>query len=127
MRGTGWFAKMHTVFSTPGQDAMRCGKQNIWVYDLSRETWTRLTSGTEPELLPTWTPDGEFLAFRSGDSLAWTRSDGSGKVERLAGVGRNVGPWTFSLDGKWLTLWPLQPGSDLFVAPVGDLKVPLRF
>jgi len=58
---------------------MQEGKQNIWVYDLSRETWTRLTSGADPEMLPTWTPDGEFLAFRSGDSLAWTRSDGSGK------------------------------------------------
>src|ERR1035441_7438165 len=33
------------------------GKQNIWVYDLGRESRYRLTSGDEPELLPTWTPD----------------------------------------------------------------------
>jgi Tol biopolymer transport system component/DNA-binding winged helix-turn-helix (wHTH) protein len=94
------------------------GKQNIWVYDLSRETWTRLTSGPDPEMLPTWTPDGEFLAFRSGDGLAWTRSDGSGKVERLTGVSRDAGPWSFSVDGKWLAFWPLQPGSDLFIVAV---------
>ena len=94
------------------------GKQNIWVYDLGRESRYRLTSGDEPELLPTWTPDGGFLAFRSGNTLAWTRSDGSGKVERLAGVSRNAGPWSFSADGKWLAFWPLQPGSDLWIVPV---------
>ena len=68
------------------------GKQSLWVYDLRRETWNRLTSEDGPELLPTWTPDGEFLAFRSGNTLAWTRSDGSGKVERLAGVSRKCWP-----------------------------------
>lgn len=94
------------------------GRQNIWVYDLGRETWTRLTFDADPELLPTWTPDGEFLAFRSGNTLAWTRSDGSGKVEHLAGASRNAGPWSFSPDGKWLAFWPLQPGSDLWAVPV---------
>lgn len=95
------------------------GTQSLWVYDLGRESWNRLTSGEDPEWLPTWTPDGEFLAFRSGNTLAWTRSDGSGKVERLAGVSRNAGPWSFSADGKWLAFWPLQPtNSDLWIVAV---------
>jgi serine/threonine-protein kinase len=93
------------------------GKQSIWVYDLNRQSRYRLTSDDDPELLPTWTPDSEFIAFRSGNSLAWTQSDGSGKVERLAGVSRNAGPWSFSADGKWLAFWPLQPGSDLWIVP----------
>jgi len=94
------------------------GKKSIWVYDLKRQSRYRLTSGDEPEFLATWTPDGEFIAFRSGNSMAWTQSDGSGKVERLAGVSRNAGPWSFSADGRWLTFWPLQPGSDLWIVPV---------
>jgi serine/threonine-protein kinase len=94
------------------------GKQSLWVYDLRRETWNRLTSEDDPEWLPTWTPDGEFLAFRSGNTLAWTQSDGSGKVERLAGVSRNAGPSSFSADGKWLAFWPLEPDSDLWTVPV---------
>ena len=97
---------------------IRDGKQNLWVYNFRRETFTRLTFGAAPELMPAWTPDGEFVAFRSGNGLAWMRSDGSGKVERLADVSPNAGPWSFSADGKWLTFWPLQPGSDLWVAPV---------
>ncbi len=97
---------------------LRNGQTDLWVYDFTRETWTRLTSDAAPELCATWTPDGEFLAFRSGTSLAWTRSDGSGKVERLAGISDNAGPYSFSSDGKWLAFWPLEPDSDLWVVPV---------
>jgi serine/threonine-protein kinase len=93
------------------------GKQNIWIYNLRSESLTRLTSGAEPELLPTWSPDAEFIVFKAGNTLAWTRSDGSGKVERLAGVSRNSGPWSFSADGMWLAFWPLQTDSDLWIVP----------
>jgi Tol biopolymer transport system component len=41
------------------------GKQNLRVYDPNRKTWTRLTFEVAPDLLPPWTPDGEFLAFQS--------------------------------------------------------------
>jgi eukaryotic-like serine/threonine-protein kinase len=105
---------------------IRDGEQKLWVFDLKRETWTRLTSDALPESLPTWTPDGEFLAFRSGNTLAWTRSDGSGSVERLSGVNANAGPWSFSADGKWLAFWPLQPGSDLWIVPVERTPGSLR-
>jgi hypothetical protein len=84
------------------------GVQSLWVYDLKREIWNRVTSSNETEWLPTWSPDGEFLVFRSGDTMAWTRSDGSGSVEHLRDASRNVGPWSFSPDGKWLAFWPLQ-------------------
>jgi Tol biopolymer transport system component/DNA-binding winged helix-turn-helix (wHTH) protein len=93
-------------------------KQSLWVYDITRESFNRLTSGDDPELLPTWTPDGEILTFRSGNNLVWTQSDGSGKVKRLAGFSRNAGPGSFSADGNWLAFWPLQPGSDLWAVPV---------
>src|SRR5215469_4212342 len=48
------------------------------------ETWNRLTSDDKPVLPSTWTQDGEYVAFRSGNALAWKRSDGSGNVEYLA-------------------------------------------
>jgi Tol biopolymer transport system component len=102
------------------------GKQNLWVYDISRETWSRLTSDADPVLLPTWTPDGEFLAFRSGNTLAWKRSDGTGNVERLEGIAANAGPSSFSADGKWLAFWPLQPGSDLWTVSVQRMPSLLR-
>lgn len=102
-------------------------KQNLWVYDLRRETFNRLTFDAGPDWLPTWTPDGEFIAFRSGNSLAWIRSDGTGKVEHMAGVSGNAGPWSFSGDGKWLAFWPLQPASDLWIVPVDRTSGSLQF
>ena len=60
---------------------LREGKQNLWVYDLRRETWNRLTSDAEPVILPTWTPDGEFYRVPIRERLAWKRSDGTGKSE----------------------------------------------
>jgi serine/threonine-protein kinase len=105
---------------------LREGKQNLWVYDLRRETWNRLTSDAEPVLLPTWTPDGEYVAFRSGSALAWKRSDGSGKLEYLTGVSPNAGPSSFSPDGNWLAFWPLEDGSDLWIVPVARTPGLLR-
>jgi len=104
------------------------GQLNLWVYDLSRETMTRLTFDTQPQFLPNWTPDGEFLAFRSGDTLAWTRSDGSGKVEPLAPASGDANPWSFSADGKWLACWQLDPhtGFDLWTVPVERTPGALR-
>ena len=93
-------------------------KQNLWIYDLNRQTFHRLTFGPGPDFGPAWTPDSQFIAFRSGNSLAWIRSDGSGKVEQLKGVGPNASPSSFSPDGEWLAFFDLQPGSDIFTVPV---------
>ncbi len=98
---------------------VREGKQNLWVYELNRETWTRLTFDDEPVMLPVWSGDSEYIVFRSGSALKWTRSDGRGGVDRMQGVSPNSGPYSFSPDGKLLAFWPLQSDSDMmFLAPV---------
>ena len=60
----------------------------ISVYDWSRDTTTRLTSGLGASTDPLWTPDGHRLVFtsaRDGQSanLFWQRADGTGDVQRL--------------------------------------------
>src|SRR5205807_7731082 len=45
--------------------------QNLWVYDSTLGTMTRITSGTEKQYYPVWSPDGEFVVFKSGNRLAW--------------------------------------------------------
>src|SRR5579864_1115415 len=83
----------------------------------------RLTfDDSETELLPVWTPDGDFVVFQSGNSVAWVRSDGSGRVERLASTinPKPYFPYSFSPDGKYLAFAGDDPntGLDLYVVPV---------
>jgi serine/threonine-protein kinase len=97
------------------------GEYHLWIYDLASGTMKRLTfDDSATELLPVWTPDSEFVVFRSGNSLAWARSDGSGKVDRLATSNLDPQPYSFSGDGKYLAFAGTTPntGLDLYIARV---------
>jgi len=104
--------------------AAQGGEYHLWVYDLDSGNMKRLTfDDSDTQLLPVWTPDGEFVVFQSGNSLAWVRSDGSGKVERPALSNFNATsylPYSFSPDGKYLAFAGDDPntGLDLYVARV---------
>ena len=52
---------------------VQLGQQNLWVYDIARDTMTQVTTGAELKWYPVWTPDGEFLAYHTGSRLAWIR------------------------------------------------------
>lgn len=73
---------------------------DIWVYDLTRDMLTRLTSGS-PSIAPVWTPDGKHITYQartnSGSSdIYWAPSDGSGPSEHL------VASKTAATPGSWL-------------------------
>jgi serine/threonine-protein kinase len=78
------------------------GRASIWIYDLSRQTMSPLAFESVDQVIPVWTPDGQYVVFRSENSLAWAPADGSGKVERLRTRLTSLGPGSFSPDGKWL-------------------------
>jgi dipeptidyl aminopeptidase/acylaminoacyl peptidase len=40
-------------------------RQRLWLYDVARQTATRLTTGDYDEGLPAWSPDGKTIAFSS--------------------------------------------------------------
>jgi serine/threonine-protein kinase len=86
-----------TVATSTGSD--------ISVYDLERETMTRLTFGGHAQI-PVWTPDGKHIAFQSsvasGSEIWWVRSDGSGEPQRLLAAQNNLSLWSFSPDGRRL-------------------------
>ena len=60
---------------------------NIWLYDLARETLTRLTFEGRINATPIWTPDGRRIAFTSertgAPNVFWQPADGSGGAEQL--------------------------------------------
>ena len=77
------------------------GQGAAWVYDLVRDTSTRLTFESDEvgAQVPTWTPDGTRVAF--GPPLSWKRADGIGAVERLDDSPFRF-PMAFSADGTTL-------------------------
>jgi hypothetical protein len=98
----------------------------IWLYDLSRDTLTRLTFAGNTNNRPVWTPDGKRVAFYSNKegqlNLFWQLADGSGGLERLiASENLNV-PLSFSPDGQLLAFNDLNPTTqtDIWVLRMSD-------
>jgi serine/threonine-protein kinase len=79
----------------------------VWVRDLGRGTFTRLTLEGEG-WWPVWSPDGRRIAFptRRDSStvadLAWIEADGSGPPEQLTQSELSEQPTTWTPDGRTL-------------------------
>ena len=109
-------------------------ESQIWLYDLARETLTRLTFQGSANT-PIWRPDGKRVAFQSsvaGDpasNVFWQLADGSGAAERLtAGEYQHIdGSW--SPDGEVLAFVEVNPttGRDIWTLHVSGDRKPLPF
>jgi Tol biopolymer transport system component len=98
------------------------GQDNqVWLYDLSLETLTRLTFEGNNNLVPLWTPDGKRIAFTSNKegprNLFWQLADGRGGLERLTTSEYTHLPGSWSPDGQLLAFAEINPttGYDIWV------------
>ena len=81
--------------------------RDIWVFDVARNSSSRLTFDPADDMNPTWSPDGSRIAFsserRSGiRSLYVKDASGTGADEMLldASIASSVEDW--SRDGRWI-------------------------
>jgi Tol biopolymer transport system component len=115
--------------SPDGQRIAVATDGQIWLYDLSRETLTRLTFAGNVNTRPVWTPDGKRIAFFSSKdgplNLFWQLADGSGGLEKLATSDFINVPLSFSPDGQLLAFHEVNPttGNDIMVLRLSDRKV----
>jgi serine/threonine-protein kinase len=101
---------------------------NVWVYDIRRDTLTRLTFEPSGSGYSAWTPDGKRIAFHSirGESSAlfWKPADGSGPEERIWASEHFMVPGAFSPDGKLFAFTEVNSATsdDFWVLSLEDRK-----
>jgi Tol biopolymer transport system component/predicted Ser/Thr protein kinase len=100
----------------------------VWLYDLSRDTLTRLTFEGNGNVVTSWTPDGKRIAFSSikegPQNLFWQLADGSGGLERLTTSEYTQIPMSWSPDGRLLAFIEVNPttGYDIWMLRLSDRK-----
>jgi serine/threonine-protein kinase len=80
---------------------------DVWTYDIQRQSLTRLTTDPNVDNSAIWSPDGERIFFASARSngppnIYSQRADGSGMAERLTTSPNIQGLGSFSPDGQAL-------------------------
>jgi Tol biopolymer transport system component len=109
---------------------------DIWVYELGRESMTRLTFGGG-HANPVWTADGRYIVFRATRGMLWARADGSGEAQPLTRSEHMQNPWSFTPDGKRMAfveisapakaaIWTLPVESDRSGLRAGKAEVFLQ-
>ena len=105
-----------TVFSSTSTD--------VWVYDVDRRTFSRLTTGGE-NVRPEWTPDGKsviFISSRKGMRAIWKQAaDGGSEAELLYVPKHEPFEAIVSPDAKWLvyrTAPGLEYSRDILAVPL---------
>ncbi len=100
----------------------------VWVYELPRDTMTRFTFEGSSNFDPVWTLDSSRIAFASNKdgtrSVFLQNADGSGGLEKLAGSEYARAPTSWSADGQLLSFVELNPttGFDIWVLDMKDRK-----
>ena len=84
-------------------------RSDLWLYDIRRDGWTRLTTTQSGNSNGVWSPDGRQIAFASNQNgkfdLYIVPSDGSGKPVQIVAPGPSRShvwdfPWSWSSDGQ---------------------------
>src|SRR5262249_2763949 len=86
-------------------------EDQIWIYDIDRQTLSRLTFEGKSNNVPSWTPDGKRVVFNTGIpvNMSWQLADGSGKAEKLLNSPNTQALNSFTPDGKVAAFVEITP------------------
>jgi Tol biopolymer transport system component len=98
-------------------------KWDIYVKMVGSDARLRLTSGPEPDFLPSWSPDGRFIAFlrilRQSRKCQILVIPPIGGQQRIVSEGEYEGPLAWSPDNRWIVASsPITSGGPLGLVAV---------
>jgi predicted Ser/Thr protein kinase len=105
--------------------ALEEADSQVWLYDLARDTLTRLTFAQGDNVDPVWTPDGKRIVFKgAGNRLFWQPADGSGAAEALTSgpLSTNDIPSSWSPDGQAMAIVETVGNQSVWILPLQDRK-----
>lgn len=108
------------------------GRSDIWLYQVARETLTRLTFDNT-NVRPIWTPDGKQITFTSSRAgplnMFSMPADSSAAPERLLESQYTQFPSSWSPDGQYLAYMEINPATawDMWVLPRAKPGAPQPF
>jgi eukaryotic-like serine/threonine-protein kinase len=96
------YAMVNPTLSPDGRSIAGMREGDLWTFDTSRGTSTRVTTGVRT-IWPTWSPDGSRLYYgseRAGPWAIYTRAaDGSDEEQRVTNSSDSLIPVAISPDG----------------------------
>ena len=106
------------------------GGRDVWIYDIERDSFSRLTFEGQGFGTLSWTPDSKWITFgyvvdNPAGNLYRKLADGSGPTERLTTSTFQQNPDSWSPDGSVLVFRENRPGTgrDIWSLPMeGDRK-----
>jgi serine/threonine protein kinase/Tol biopolymer transport system component len=107
------------------------GNVDVWLFDIRRGAYERLTSDVSDDVTPVWSPSGDHIVFasnRKGPHDLYRRSAAAGGTEELLlASGAQKFPTDWSSDGRFV-LFETQnatTSSDLWVMPMDGSGKPV--
>jgi Tol biopolymer transport system component len=106
------------------------GNSDVWLFDLRRRVFSRLTSDAATDNNPIWSPDGSRIVFCSNRTgvmdLYETSATGVGREALLLATGRNKGVADFSRDGRFVLYNTSGPNTltDIWALPMAGDRTP---
>jgi serine/threonine-protein kinase len=106
---------------------IRDQENDIWIWDVRRETLSRFTFAPTLDRSPVWTPDGLQIVFSAAGGngvaeLLWQAANGTGTPERLTESKEFQFATTMSHDGGRVVFWQQRQSRDLMVLSLNQQR-----
>jgi hypothetical protein len=106
--------------------------EDLWVVDLERGTYSRLTATHASNLDPIWSPDGKRIAFESNQTGVYDlylKDTNGGGEELLVKSPHFKSPTGWSPDGRFLVYHEFDPKNeaDIWILPLEGDRKPFPF